>query len=208
MSKIGEFIICFIAGHDRISKDRVYRHRGANLHSGERFYEGIPNRDIVYYASEIARTLLIPHVVISNPNVGPDLRTRAKLVNYYTGAYKQSLTIDTHCNAGKGEGIEAYTTLGETYSDIACSIFYEVTEELTDYRLRKEYYRDSDPDKERNFFIIYTVNGPAFLPEFLFFDVLEQAKDLTKEEILRLFAHILVITAIKFYSYLVDNNKV
>lgn len=202
-----DFVIFFVAGHDRISEDRQYRHNGAAMHSGDTFYEGIPNREIVNYAIDITKRLMIPHVVISNPNFGPDLQKRVDLINEYSQFFKQSLTIDTHCNAGKGEGIEAYTTKGETLSDVACTFFYKLAVKLTNYRLRREYYNDTDPDKEKNYFVIYTVYGPAFLPEFLFFDMLKQAKDLKKEEVLRLFAHILVLTALYFNAYLVKNCK-
>lgn len=108
-----------------------------------------------------------------------DLSTRANRVNSYCNRYGAGnvLLISIHCNAaGNGSqwleasGWEVWTTVGKTKSDqLATCLFEAAQANLQGFKMRSDR-SDGDPDKEKNFTIIYKAKCPAVLTENLFQD--------------------------------------
>jgi len=98
------------------------------------------------------------------------------------------LLISIHCNAaGNGQwmkvrGWEAYTSRGETKSDLlAESLYKSATVYLPDMCLRKDL-SDGDSDKEAGFYILKYTRCAAVLTENLFQDNKEDVNFLLSEE--------------------------
>lgn len=107
------------------------------------------------------------------------LSVRAQRVNAYCSRYgaRNVLLVSIHCNAaGNGaqwmeaSGWEVWTTVGKTKSDdLATCLFEAAQEALQGFKMRSDK-SDGDPDKEKNFTIIYAAKCPAVLTENLFQD--------------------------------------
>lgn len=120
---------------------------------------------------------------------------------------KNVLLVSIHCNAAGADGKWktaggwcAYTTEGQTKSDMLANFLYKAAEEeLTDYikqfsakknaGLYDKYqkpirsdYRDGDPDYEARFYILQKTLCPAVLTESLFQDNKEDVKYLLSED--------------------------
>lgn len=205
-----DFLIIFLAGHDKESHDRRYSHN-KQMHDNNVFYEGTSNRKILNYCEEICRDLQIPFITVSNENSGPTLKDRVTLANTYAKHYSEAFLIDIHSNAGKGRGTEIWTSKGETLSDIAAQKFYENYRDIVgvrgEFKFRPDY-TDGDVDKEKDFYTLRYSNMAAILLEFLFFDVESQALLLLDDEVLRKFAHVIVLTILDIYNYMIENNYI
>ena len=86
---------------------------------------------------------------------------------------RSSVVVEVHANAGGGTGFEVFTTVGRTKSDPLAEIMINSMERtLKGFKLRADG-SDGDRDKERNFYVIRKVYGPAFLIECAFMDTWE-----------------------------------
>jgi len=107
------------------------------------------------------------------------LSVRAQRANSYCSRYgaRNVLLVSIHCNAaGNGaewmaaSGWEVWTTVGKTKSDqLATCLFEAAQRTLQGFKMRSDK-SDGDPDKEKNFTIIYMAKCPAVLTENLFQD--------------------------------------
>lgn len=107
------------------------------------------------------------------------LSVRAQRVNSYCGRYgaRNVLLVSIHCNAaGNGSqwmeasGWEVWTTEGKTKSDALATCLFEAAQEtLQGFKMRADK-SDGDPDKEKNFTLLYMAKCPAVLTENLFQD--------------------------------------
>jgi N-acetylmuramoyl-L-alanine amidase len=90
--------------------------------------------------------------------------------------------LSIHSNAGKGQGFEVFTSIGETrsdkYAEVICN---QLQKDFPGFPLRQDT-RDGDKDKEENFYVLKHTTCPAVLCELLFFDELKQAEYLNSEE--------------------------
>lgn len=79
---------------------------------------------------------------------------------------KQCIFISIHGNAGpsSASGIEVFTSPGQTKSDQFATILLEKLEKLG-WKMRYDNYRDGDPDKEANFYLLRKTLMPAVLSE-------------------------------------------
>ena len=99
------------------------------------------------------------------------------------------LLISVHSNAvGNGTqwmnayGWEAYTTRGETKSDVLAEYLYKRADTNIKGRKIREDWTDGDRDKEADFYIIKKAYCPAVLTENFFYDNQDDLKYLTSEE--------------------------
>lgn len=119
------------------------------------------------------------------------LRTRAMRVNKVCEELgsRNVILVSVHANAsGKGsawmnaKGWSAYTTKGETRSDLLAECFYMAFEkEFPSRKIRKDI-SDGDSDFEENFYIIHKSLCPAVLLENFFYDNYEECQWLLQEE--------------------------
>lgn len=134
-------------------------------------YEGRENQKYVerlaFYAEKKGFKVL--YTVNPSDPTDPSLGNRVRFANNQRNA-KECLFISVHNNAGKGQGTEVFTSIGQTKSDI-------VAEEIIDaislqYPLRKMRIEtsDGDKDKESNFYVLAHTTMPAVLIEYGFFD--------------------------------------
>ena len=79
--------------------------------------------------------------------------------------------VSIHCNSAENpqaNGVEAFTTRGETGADpIASSILECINAEFPFLSLRADY-SDGDPDKEAGFYVLRYTDAPAVLVEMAF----------------------------------------
>lgn len=97
------------------------------------------------------------------------------------------LIVSVHCNAaGDGSrwmnarGWEAWTSVGNTSSELLASLLYEAAEQAG-LRTRTDF-SDGDPDKEAQFYILKHTQCPAVLTENLFQDNREDVAFMLSDE--------------------------
>lgn len=98
---------------------------------------------------------------------GPGLVDRVK----YAHVFGADCFLSLHCNASTNraaEGIELWTSPGQTRSDqLATILFTEIKRTFTDRRMRADM-EDGDPDREANFYVLRKTRMPAVLLELGF----------------------------------------
>ena len=154
------------------------------------FREYLWNREI----AEMLFAMLTEHhfdvdMVVTETNDIP-LKTRVRRVNEVCNLHGSHnvLLLSIHSNAaGNGmnwmtaQGWSAYTTKGNTRSDIAAKCLYDAfEEEFKDRKIRKDM-SDGDPDWEEDFYIIKKTPCPAVLLENFFYDNREECSWLMQE---------------------------
>jgi len=135
--------------------------------------EGVINRDAEARLLEFWDADSRPWIDISSGNLDIPLVIRCRLANdlyrYYKVKYN-CLYLSLHSNAGKGTGVEVFTTRGQTKSDEYATIWIDCLEdEFPEFKFRKDL-SDGDADKEADFYVLRNTFMPAVLGEFLFFD--------------------------------------
>ena len=154
------------------------------------FREYLWNREI----AEMLFAMLTEHhfdvdMVVTETNDIP-LKTRVRRVNEVCNLHGSHnvLLLSIHSNAaGNGmnwmtaQGWSAYTTKGNTRSDIAAKCLYDAfEEEFKDRKIRKDM-SDGDPDWEEDFYIIKKTPCPAVLLENFFYYNREECSWLMQE---------------------------
>ena len=155
------------------------------------------------------------------------MQNRVSIVNKICAKYGKNncLYVSIHVNAAGSDGNWknaggwcAFTTKGNTKSDIAAECFYKEAEaELKEYELimangikqgvyskQQRPYRtdkaDGDKDLESNFYVIYYSKCPAVLTENLFQDNPEDVAYLTSERGINAIVNLHVNGVIKYFE--------
>ena len=144
--------------------------RRAQHSDGRWIYEGDFNRKIA-----AALTYFLTRDNIQVFNLVPQLedvslQTRVRRAHIFHKNYKNCIYLSIHGNAGRGNGFEVFTSVGETQSDKIATIFvshYETS--IPEFPVRKDF-SDGDPDKEAQFYVLRKTRMPAILTENLFLD--------------------------------------
>ncbi len=145
-------------------------------HDGTQLFEWEFTRDVVRRIEKKLSLKDIPSSIIVPEARDISLRTRVSRINALYKEHPDSFLISVHGNAGKGYGWEAFTTKGQTASDILATFLYTQAKVwLPKQKLRCDY-TDNDPDKEEDFYILYNSKCPAVLTENLFYDEYDQAQ--------------------------------
>lgn len=143
---------------------------------GSQLFEWEFSRDVVKRIERKLAVKEIPSRIIVPEAKDISLRTRVSRINALYAKHPDSFLISVHGNAAKGYGWEAFTTKGQTASDILATFLYTQAKVwLPKYRLRCDY-TDNDPDKEEDFYILYNSKCPAVLTENLFYDEYDQCQ--------------------------------
>lgn len=156
-------------------------------------YEGQTNRLFADMLAKELEKLEIKVVKTYDPMYDLANFTRIGIANaeFTKGKAKspklQGLWVSFHSNAfsqsfeGQGteaQGIEFWTTKGQTKSDTFAQIWYNNMQKVAkDYGLKmRADFSDGDADKEENFYELFGTLMPAVLIENLFFTNLREAK--------------------------------
>lgn len=169
-----------------------YQTAGKQYHfdSGLSFYEGVFNRRV---AAQVANILLavgaevhdgVAGRRITEPVRAEDLEqsdvSLARRVAY-ANKYRQDVLVDIHANAAgvtslHGEGWSrahggmVFTSRGQTSSDaVATSLVGSMRAGVPQIKMRQEFVNDTDPDYEKDFYVLRKTQDAAVLIECGFF---------------------------------------
>lgn len=130
-------------------------------------YEGMFNRWVVNRVIERLDRLNIPYVHLSPDYTDKSLKARVRDSNGVYRSRKDTYTVSIHANGGGGEGIEVFTSPGQTMSDAIAEVFLNNLKSVHRIRADKS---DGDMDKEANFFMLTQTSSPSILIECGFMD--------------------------------------
>jgi len=163
-----------INGHGGIIGGK-YQTKGKQFHhkNGRSIYEGDFNRKVVNELMVMCERHGLDAVNLVPELEDISLDERIRRANEAYMKDRSSVVVEVHANAGGGTGFEVFTTVGRTKSDPLAEIMINSMERtLKGFKLRADG-SDGDRDKERNFYVIRKVYGPAFLIECAFMDTWE-----------------------------------
>lgn len=139
---------------------------------GSQLFEWEYNRIIAKRICERLTALNIPCEMLVHEARDISLKTRCNRANAIYRQYPGSFLISIHGNASDppgGRGWEAWTSKGETASDLLATFLYTQAKVwLPQFKTRCDY-TDNDPDKEEGFYILKNTLCPAVLTENLFY---------------------------------------
>ncbi len=163
-------------------------------------YEGMFNRWVVNGVIEELDRIGIPYYHVSPELTDISLKTRVDRVKKIYNSDKDVYLLDVHANAGGGEGVEGFTTDGETGSDAIAEIFLcNIEEDLKDQKMRFDF-SDGDRDKESNFYVLRNTPCSAFLFESGFMDGEKDYKNLWDRNYLQSIVCSLVRSITEIYN--------
>lgn len=180
----------------------VYQTPGKRSPKWERgvLYEGMFNRWVVHRIIEKLDRNWIPYYYIAPEYRDISLKTRWTRANKIYHNNKNTYLLSIHANAGKGRGIEGFTTRGKTTSDAIAEFFLKnIEKRLVEQEMRFDF-SDNDRDKEANFLILRKFIGPAFLLESGFMDDKQDYYNLWDEYYLETLVNALVEVIIYLYK--------
>lgn len=170
------------AGHgDYVNGVYNIRQKGSKQYHFDDFsiYEGAINRGIKRRILDMSH-LVESTIIDAHPHYGGNtkdysLQYRCNVLNSIADDCKKEsyypIGVSLHCNAGGGEGLEVWTSRGNTSADPCANYWHDAARELVpDLKFRTFNHKKGKADKEANFKILNDTNFPMFLPEHLFFD--------------------------------------
>ena len=138
------------------------------------------NRDIVDYIIQYLEVANISYIKLVEESQDISLKDRVARIN---SIYKENkdkykvYLVSVHGNAADNaptaNGIEVFTSIGETKSDIIAEVFYEKLKNLG-WKMRPN--RSNKGGKEENFYILKNSHCPAILTENGFYTNEEECK--------------------------------
>ena len=145
-------------------------------------YEGVTNRKISKLLMAELTQADIPCIQIHHDYLDvPYLSLITDAVNKLAKE-KECIAIHIHSNAGKGNGFETFTSIGQDASDpIAEVIATQLEKDFPEWPHRQDKISDGDKDKEANFYVLAKAVCPSVLVELLFFDEIKQAEFLNSQ---------------------------
>lgn len=149
-------------------------------------YEGMFNRWVVNRVIEEIGRLGIPYYHASPELEDTSLEERVLRINRFHGKHgdRGVYLLSVHANAGGGEGMEVFTSKGQTLSDTLAEMLLDSMKGvMPDYKFREDR-SDGDGDKEANFFLLRKTSCPAMLLEVAFMDTERDYARLWSEEFL------------------------
>lgn len=163
--------------------------RSPKFDDGSVLYEGVNNRDNVTRMMSLLMSRGYDCKDIVNSNADIPLSTRVKDANALAKTRK-CVYISIHSDAmGDGttwqpaSGVSAYTSIGQTKSDIFASLVIDALEEKLGNTVKwRKDEGDKDEDKEENFYVLKETSMPAVLLELGFHTNKEEAKRMLTNE--------------------------
>ena len=170
-------LVLIDAGHGKETAGK----RSPIWRDGSQLLEYDFNRKLASNFSQYLELGEISHIMLQDNDKDMPLSERVTLVNKLYAKYKGKYfvyLVSLHGNAADGipraEGVEVFTTKGDTSSDSIATKYYSELDKLG-WKMRSDT-SDKDPDKEENFFILKYTNCPAILTENGFYTNEEECK--------------------------------
>lgn len=185
-------------GHGQNTKGK----RSPVWEDGSQLLEWEYNRRIGKHLVNMLIENRINFIVISPESIDIPLKVRVQRANDFAKANKRFKTffISLHGNAdpsGKGHGIEVWTSVGQTKSDLIATIFMkQVDKFMKDWSVRRDF-SDGDADKEAQFYVLKHTSMPAILPEMGFYSNEKECKKMMDINTHHLFAKTLLKTILE-----------
>lgn len=162
------------AGHGYII-NLIYKTRGKrseDLGKGV-LYEGVSNKHFIWGIAQRLEAAGVPFYMLNPETYDVRLQTRTNRADVIYADNPNTYVFSIHSNAGGGTGIEGFTSVGQTESDlIADEFLFNMIAEFPDLKFRFDT-TDGDRDKEVNFWMLAKTKAPSFLLEVLFMDTLK-----------------------------------
>lgn len=162
-------------------------------------FEGMFNRWVGYRVIEQLDRKEIPYYCISPEHTDTSLQTRSDRANKIYQDNPNTWLFSLHANAGGGKGIEGFTTVGITSSDILGETVLKNLETDGVNVLRTDM-SDGDRDKESNFWMLRKPFMPAFLLECGFMDQQADYNNLWSQEYLEKLVNSIVRSIEEIYK--------
>lgn len=175
------------AGHgglingEYVTAGKQYTFKAGGGQKGFTIYEGVINREIGKRVIDLLNqhNMAYHDLTVHTPE-DISLKDRVKKANELYSQDNKHFYLSIHSNAGRGEGLEVFTSKGESKSDEMAHIFAKwYLDDLSEFKLRKS---GSALTKEEDFYVLRNTNCPAVLVENLFFDNRSEAKFLMSAE--------------------------
>ena len=138
------------------------------------------NRDVVDYIIQYLQVANISYVKLVEETQDISLKERVDRINSIFKEYKDKYKIylvsihgNAADNAPTANGIEVFTSIGETKSDTIAEVFYSKLKNLG-WKMRPN--RSNKGGKEENFYILKNSHCPAVLTENGFYTNEEECK--------------------------------
>jgi len=153
----------------------------AKMHTHEDglvIYEGVFNRQVIRFVKDIMKQKGMKYIDVVDSEYDIPLEERVKKANDEHKSNKRCGYFSMHGNAAntQANGIEIFTSKGETMSDKYATIIMEsIMKKFPDEKYRLDTWSDGDIDKEANYFVLRKTNMPAVLLEMWFFDNFKDA---------------------------------
>lgn len=167
------------------------------IYGGRQLREYEFTRDIVKRLSTMLAWAGVEHRVLVPELHDISLTERVRRANNWNS---NAVYVSVHANAGRGRGIEVFTSPGQTRSDAIATQFINSFRDAFPEATFRTDIRDGDPDKEANFTVLTDTTMPAILTENFFMDNEQECKhylmDNTGCELIAL-AHYLAIMNIE-----------
>lgn len=145
-------------------------------------YEGAFNRWIINGVMEELDQIGFPYYHVSPEIYDVSLPTRVRRANQIFDRDSDTYLLSIHANAGRGTGMEGYTSIGDSQADPICDIFLrDLQIWFPDSTMRYDFI-DGDRDKESKFYILTQTKCPAILLELGFMDHLNDYRKLWSVE--------------------------
>jgi N-acetylmuramoyl-L-alanine amidase len=163
-----------INGHGGMVEGK-YQTKGKQFHhpNGKSIYEGVFNRIVVADICDICDDYGYSYTNLVPEQLDISLAERVKRADKVLKQYPNAIIIEVHANAGRGTGMEVFTTVGKTKSDgYAEKVIKAMEKQIPELPMRKDT-RDGDSDKEAQFYLISKAKAPAMLIECAFMDTYE-----------------------------------
>ena len=136
-------------------------------------FEGVINREIGRYLTDLLDRYSIPYVVVSDQQDDTPLSERVSRANEYKD---DSFLISLHSNAGGGRGTEFFTYFGQSYSDVIAELLADKYKFVFPDECLRTDTTDGDSDKEASFYLLKNTAMPAILIESFFMDNEDECK--------------------------------
>lgn len=162
--------------------------RSPKWSDGSQYFEGVGNRMIRHELVKMLKAEGVRFKLLNEGDKDMPLRERTRLENHYAIKYGPNsvLTISIHSNGFSdpdARGWEAWTSKGNTYSDVYAQTLYEkIREQFPEAKFRTDK-SDGDLDKEKHLHMTDRTIGPCVLSENFFHTNEEECKNIlmTKE---------------------------